>query len=101
MILVTGGTGLVGSHLLYDLLKNDNKVRALKRSSSNIDLVRKTFSFYSKDANQLFESIEWFDGDMLDPDSLEEALEGIKDVYHCAALVLSKKKTKRTFSTLM
>ncbi|GAB7089125.1 NAD-dependent epimerase/dehydratase family protein [Marinifilum fragile] len=95
MILVTGGTGLVGSHLLFDLLKNGNKVRALKRSSSNIDLVRKTFSFYSKDADQLFESIEWFDGDMLDPDSLEEALEGVKDVYHCAALVSFKKEDKK------
>jgi nucleoside-diphosphate-sugar epimerase len=95
MLLVTGGTGLVGSHLLIDLLRKGKKVRALKRSSSNIDLVRKTFSFYSRDADELFNSIEWFDGDMLDPDSLEKALEGVEDVYHCAALVSFKQEDKK------
>jgi nucleoside-diphosphate-sugar epimerase len=95
MLLVTGGTGLVGSHLLIDLLQKGKKVRALKRSSSNLDLVRKTFSFYSKDANRLFDSIEWFNGDMLDPDSLEQALTDVEDVYHCAALVSFKKEDKK------
>ncbi|PKQ62860.1 hypothetical protein BZG02_11745 [Labilibaculum filiforme] len=92
MILVTGGTGLVGSHLLFDLLSKGNKVRALKRKSSNTELVRTTFAFYSQNADELFEAIEWFDGDMLDPFSLEDALVGMKDVYHCAALVSFKKE---------
>ncbi|WP_461630809.1 NAD-dependent epimerase/dehydratase family protein [Labilibaculum euxinus] len=92
MILVTGGTGLVGSHLLFDLLSKGNKVRALKRKNSNTGLVRTTFSFYAENADKLFDTIEWFDGDMLDPFSLEDALEGIEDVYHCAALVSFKKE---------
>ncbi len=94
MILVTGGTGLVGSHLLFDLLSRGKKVRALKRENSNVDLVRTTFSYYSKNANELFKSIEWFDGDILDPFSLEDALEGIEDVYHCAALVSFRKEDR-------
>ena len=42
MILVTGGTGLVGSHLLYELTKTNKKIRAIHRSSSNLNKVKKT-----------------------------------------------------------
>jgi len=87
MNFVTGGTGLVGSHLLYDLLSRGEKVRALKRSSSNIEQVRKVFSYYTSEADDLFNQIEWVDGDVLDFYSLKEALEGTDHVYHCAAIV--------------
>ncbi|MFA8435991.1 MAG: NAD-dependent epimerase/dehydratase family protein [Marinifilaceae bacterium] len=95
MILVTGGTGLVGSHILYDLLKSGKKVRALKRKTSKLELVRTTFGYYSTNADQLFELIEWVDGDMLDIFSLEEALRGIDQVYHAAALVSFKDSDHR------
>ena len=95
MILITGGTGLVGSHLLFDLVSKGKRVRALKRFGSDTELVRKIFSFYSQDADDLFNSIEWFDGDMLDPLSIGDSLIGIKDVYHCAALVSFKKEDKK------
>lgn len=94
MILVTGGTGLVGSHLLFDLLSKGKKVRALKRENSNTELVRTTFGYYTENADELFKSIEWIDGDMLDTFSLEDALEGIEDVYHCAALVSFRKEDR-------
>jgi len=100
MILVTGGTGLVGSHLLFDLLSKGKKVRALKRKSSNIELVRNTFSYYTENANRLFDKIEWFDGDMLDPFSLEDALKGVVDVYHCAALVSFKKDDHKSIQDI-
>ena len=45
-ILVTGGTGLVGAHLLYGLVKNGHHPIAIKRESSNIDAVKKVFSYY-------------------------------------------------------
>jgi YgiT-type zinc finger domain-containing protein len=48
MILVTGGTGLLGSRLLYDLTSRGEKVRAIKRSSSNLDVVRKVFEIDSE-----------------------------------------------------
>ena len=41
MILVTGGTGLVGCHLLHLLIKNDKKVSAIHRKNSNLEKVKK------------------------------------------------------------
>lgn len=88
-ILVTGGTGLVGSHLLYHLLQQRNQLTALKRSSSNTRMVRKIFSYYSSDSESLFEKITWFDCDLLDPDSVIESIRdsGCEEVFHCAAMV--------------
>jgi len=87
MILVTGGTGLVGSHLLFDLVSSGKKVRALKRKSSNFDNINKVFRYYSDDVEKLFEKIEWVDGDVLDIFSLEDAMKDISEIYHCAAIV--------------
>lgn len=94
MILVTGGTGLVGSHLLFDLAKKGESIRALKRENSSLQDVRDCFAYYSDSADELFDSIEWVNGDMLDTDSLDEALKGVAKVYHCAALVSFKKADK-------
>ncbi|MBL4651328.1 MAG: NAD-dependent epimerase/dehydratase family protein [Flavobacteriales bacterium] len=86
MIFVTGGTGLLGAHLLFDLVSKGEMVRALKRKSSNIFSVKKVFGYYSDD-DSLFQKIEWVEGDTLDVLSLQEAMKDIKVVYHCAAVV--------------
>jgi len=95
MILVTGGSGLVGSHLLFDLAMKGEKIRALKRKNSDLQAVRECFAYYSDSADKLFDHIEWVNGDILDIDSLEDALSGITKVYHCAALVSFKKGDKK------
>ncbi|MDF2437390.1 MAG: hypothetical protein K0Q95_1766 [Bacteroidota bacterium] len=87
MILVTGGTGLVGTHLLYDLCKSGEKVRVLKRNNSNVSNVKKVFSYYTSEPEKLLSNIEWYDADLLDIYSLLEAMEGIDKIYHCAAMV--------------
>lgn len=87
MIFVTGGTGLIGSHLLFELVSAGNKVKALKRRTSNLQQVLKTFSYYSESPQELFSIIEWVDGDILDYFGLEKLLTGIDEVYHCAAIV--------------
>ena len=85
MILVTGGTGLVGSHLLYFLLKENQSVRAIKRANSNLDPVKNVFESYN--AAALFNDIVWVITDVLDVPALEDAFKSITQVYHCAAFL--------------
>jgi nucleoside-diphosphate-sugar epimerase len=87
MILVTGGTGLVGAHLLYELTSAGLRVKALRRQQSNTAWVKKIFSYYTDKVDLLYSQIEWVEGDILDYFSLEEALKGVSKIYHCAALV--------------
>ena len=87
MILVTGGTGLVGTHLLLQLVKTDSSIRAIYRNPKKLDLVRKVFSYYVPNPNDLFNKIEWVSADINDIPALELAFEGISQIYHCAALI--------------
>ena len=87
MILVTGGTGLVGSHLLYFLSKKHPELRAIYRRSSDLNGVKKVFGFYGQEALGLFERIRWVEADLLDLTALEAAFEGVTRVYHSAALI--------------
>ena len=87
MILITGGTGLVGSHLLYHLCRENEEVRAIHRRSSDLNGVKKVFSFYGGDHDSLFEKIKWVEADLLDLVALEKAFENVDRVYHCAAMV--------------
>ncbi|HYQ58783.1 MAG TPA: NAD-dependent epimerase/dehydratase family protein [Draconibacterium sp.] len=95
MIFVTGGTGLVGAHLLLELCSKGEKVRALKRETSNLNQVLKIFSYYTDKATQLFETIEWVNGDILDYYSLETLLIGVTEIYHCAAIVSFESKERQ------
>lgn len=85
MILVTGGTGLVGAHLLLHLIENGEQVRAIYRTEANYSKTKALFSYYQKE--HLFAEIEWIPGDILDIPSLKMAFQDIKQVYHCAALI--------------
>lgn len=85
MILVTGATGLVGSHLILQLLEQDQNVRALYRTEDNKGKTKQVFDYYKK--SDLFSKIDWTQGDINDVPSLDEVFVGIEYVYHCAALV--------------
>lgn len=84
-ILVTGATGLVGSHVMLHLLEKGYEVCGLYRPSSDIDAVRQVFRHYGKEP--LFRDIEWRCADMLDVQTISEAMVGISVVYHTAAMV--------------
>jgi nucleoside-diphosphate-sugar epimerase len=73
-VLVTGGTGFLGSHLIEQLTRTGDSVRALARSSIGDELLR------SLGATPIR-------GDLGDADSLDRACEGCEAVYHSAARV--------------
>ncbi len=87
MILVTGGTGLVGSHLLYKLLQTNTKVKATYKREHKLELVKKVFSYYTTDSDSLYAKIEWINADITDVPALEVAFKDVDYVYHCAAFV--------------
>ena len=85
MVLVTGGTGLVGAHLLLNLAENEAVVRATCRDQKSTEKTRSLFKLYQKEA--LFSRIEWLEADIIDIPSLELAFKNIDYVYHCAGLI--------------
>ncbi|KIA87202.1 NAD-dependent epimerase/dehydratase family protein [Flavobacterium sp. AED] len=85
MILVTGGTGLVGAHVLLHLIESGENVRAIYRNTKSIEKTKNLFNLYKK--HDLFDAIEWIQADITDIPALENAFEGINYVYHCAALI--------------
>ncbi|MEN8186112.1 MAG: SDR family oxidoreductase [Bacteroidota bacterium] len=87
MILVTGGTGLVGSHLLYHLALENDSVKAIYRNSSNLTEVKNVFACYGDDSEKLFKKIDWVEAELNDIPALEHAFQDVTLVYHCAALV--------------
>ena len=95
MIFVTGGTGLVGAHLLFELTSAGIRVKALKRKTSDLHQVLKTFSCYAENPKELFDRIEWVDGDILDYFVLEKILQGVTEIYHCAAIVSFDSKERQ------
>jgi dihydroflavonol-4-reductase len=84
MILVTGGTGLVGSHLISALVEKGENVKAIYRSTVPV--------FEGSD------KVNWVQADILDILSLEDVLEGVGYVYHCAAVVSFNPKKKELLS---
>lgn len=86
MVFVTGASGLLGSHLLYQLLNTGHSVCALKREQSNIEEVRQVFRQYP-DGDSLWPKVTWVNGDVLNPEALTEYIRKSRTVYHCAAVV--------------
>ena len=100
MILVTGGTGLVGAHLLFELCKSQEPIKATYRNPEKITSVKKVFSYYADQPDELFEKITWIKANVLDIPSLEYAFYDVKKVYHAAALVsFDPKDDKKLLAT--
>lgn len=94
-VVVTGGTGLLGSHLLLKLVQDGIEPIALKRPGSSLIAVREVFGYFLKDIKVLadhFDRITWLDADLCDQEELlgilkPDGKEPVQQVYHCAAMV--------------
>jgi dihydroflavonol-4-reductase len=84
IIFITGATGLVGSRLVFDLVMAGRKVRVLIREGSNRSRIIRQFAGHE---TLLERNLEWVTGDINDVISLRDAMQGVKQVYHCAGLV--------------
>jgi dihydroflavonol-4-reductase len=87
MDLVTGGTGIVGAHVIDALLTQGRNVRALLRKGSDPSIVQRIFMHYHTDGAERFQRIQWVEGDLFEVDALRDAMHGVEHLYHCAALV--------------
>jgi nucleoside-diphosphate-sugar epimerase len=72
--VVTGATGLLGSHIAEALVARGQRVRALVRPTSDVSFPRGL-------------GVELATGDLHDAESLRRAVDGADVVYHCAARV--------------
>jgi len=95
MELITGGTGIVGVHLLLERTAAGAPVRALFRKGSDRSIVERVFRHYRPDADELLPRIEWAEGDLCDIGSLKDAMDGVRHVYHAAALVSFDPRDRR------
>jgi dihydroflavonol-4-reductase len=96
MILVTGGTGLLGAHLLYKLVTQGKDVKAIYRDSSKFEKVKNVFSFYTNSSEEVFNKITWIRADINDVPALDIAFKNVIKVYHCAADLSFNKKNYNT-----
>jgi nucleoside-diphosphate-sugar epimerase len=75
MVLVTGASGFLGQHLVAFLSRRGKAVRALYNGTAPDEVLKK------------LSGVEWQKCDLLDVYAVEEAMRGIEEVYHCAAIV--------------
>ena len=87
MILVTGASGLVGSHLVYRLVAQGYRIRALYRTQKKLDEVKKVFAYYTPQYEDLYNQIEWFQADITKIPELTKAFKDVNYVYHVAAYI--------------
>jgi len=76
-ILITGGTGFLGAYIIQHLVEKGYAVRAIRRRQQLPSFI----------PAHVFDKVEWVTGDVLDTDSLENAMQGIDTVIHSAAMV--------------
>lgn len=93
MIFITGGTGLLGSHLLFQLTESSVHLRAIYRNEKKLENVRRVFNYYDPiHGESRFKKIEWVNCDILDVVTLFEIMKDCSHVYHCAAIVSFQRK---------
>lgn len=74
--LVTGGAGFIGSHIVEALVNRGDEVKVLDNMSTG----------YHRNLDSVIDQIELIEGDLVDPNAVEQAVGGVDFVFHQAAL---------------
>ncbi len=80
--LVTGANGFIGSHLVENLIDNGYKVRAFVLYNSF-----NSYGWLDSLTKEKKDQIDFFSGDIRDPNGVRVAMENIDVVFHLAALI--------------
>ncbi len=89
MILITGATGFIGSHLTEELVRRKEKIRILTKG--------KNLGYAKEFTNDILKKIDIVEGDLLDKESLISATKGIKKVFHLAAISRPMNISRRVY----
>ena len=81
-ILITGADGFIGSHLTEHLVNEGYNVRAFVYYNSF-----NSNGWLDSIPSEIKNKIEFFSGDIRDPNGVREAMKGIDIVFHLAALI--------------
>jgi dihydroflavonol-4-reductase len=94
MILITGGTGFLGSHVTAYLASQGRNVVVMKRKESSTQELNMIFQYhFGNRASDFLQKISFIDGDIRRAEDVHQAIDsGITQVYHCAATVSFDKK---------
>jgi dihydroflavonol-4-reductase len=87
-VLLTGATGLVGSHLCRALLAQGDTVRVFHRSSSTLRLLDGL-------------DVEYAIGDLTEPETVEAAMQEVDAVYHVAGVASSHSTAGRMYTVMV
>lgn len=81
-VLVTGADGFIGSHLVEELVKKGYRVKAFVYYNSF-----NTWGWLDTISKDIMANVEIFQGDIRDPNGVEEAMKDVEAVFHLAALI--------------
>jgi len=79
LILITGSTGFIGSHLAEELHRKGHKLRCLVRKTSNLVWIERL-------------PVEYVYGDLFNEEVLKQSIEGVDYIYHVAGLTKAKSR---------
>lgn len=81
-VLVTGSDGFIGSHLTEELVKKGYQIKAFVYYNSF-----NNWGWLDTLPKHIMENVEVFQGDIRDPNGVEDAIKGVEAVFHLAALI--------------
>ena len=88
IVVVTGASGYIGSHIVANLLSKGMHVRATVRDKNDPERVDHLKSMEIADGG----SIEIVEMDLFDEDSVDSAISGCTDLIHTAATVIVRSR---------